>query len=106
METHALLHARYRHSVVRAWHQPARLEASDLIYPLFICEQPDAIEAIEALPHQVRVGVGRLQEHLQPLVDAGLQAVLLFGVGYICTIASPHTNASITAVYRCCRSRA
>ncbi len=40
----------------------------------------NAVEEIKSLPGQARYGVNKLQEFLQPIVDNGLESVLLFGV--------------------------
>ncbi|XP_072045112.1 delta-aminolevulinic acid dehydratase-like [Amphiura filiformis] len=75
------LHSGYRHEVSRAWQcVNTSIDATNLIYPLFIIENPDGEEAIDAMPGQSRLGIGRLQAFLQPLIEKGLKTVLLFGV--------------------------
>lgn len=47
---------------------------------VFITDEPDAKITLGNLPNQYRWGVNRLEEFLRPLVDRGLQSVILFGV--------------------------
>ena len=43
-------------------------------------DEDDAVEEITSLPGQARYGVNRLVEALTPIVNNGLDSVLLFGV--------------------------
>jgi len=54
------------------------------MYPIFITDDPEASVPIPSLPGQRRWGVNKLQEFLQPLVEKGLQSVILFGVPLQC----------------------
>ncbi|KAJ3063683.1 hypothetical protein HDU98_000522 [Podochytrium sp. JEL0797] len=75
------LHSSLSHPVLREWALNSNtLSASSLVYPVFITSEADAIEPIAAMPGVARYGVNRLAEMLRPLVDQGLQTVLLFGV--------------------------
>ncbi|PKI83101.1 Hem2p [Malassezia vespertilionis] len=47
---------------------------------LFITDEADAKIALGGMPNQHRWGVNRLEEFLRPLVERGLQSVILFGV--------------------------
>ena len=55
------------------------------MYPIFITDDPEASVPIPSLPGQRRWGVNKLEEFLQPLVEKGLQSVILFGVPLKCT---------------------
>ncbi|KAK3756372.1 hypothetical protein RRG08_038861 [Elysia crispata] len=78
---HAILHSGYHHPTLRAWNSNnTTITADNLLYPLFIVDDPDAVQPIASMPGQSRYGVNRLVEALSPLVDMGLKAVLLFGV--------------------------
>jgi len=55
-----------------------------LMYPIFITDDPDASEIIATLPGQRRWGIDRLEEFMAPLVEKGLQSVILFGVPMKC----------------------
>nr|XP_020664846.1 delta-aminolevulinic acid dehydratase [Pogona vitticeps] len=81
MQPEALLHSGYFHPILRSWQATATaLDASHLIYPIFITDTPDAVEPIASLPGQARYGVKKLEELLRPLVADGLKCVLIFGV--------------------------
>lgn len=81
MQVDSLLHSGYFHPVLRSWQAAATaFNATNLIYPIFVTDSPDAVELIASLPGQARYGVNKLQEVLQPLVADGLKCVLIFGV--------------------------
>ncbi|KFV64552.1 Delta-aminolevulinic acid dehydratase, partial [Dryobates pubescens] len=76
-----ILHSGYFHPVLRSWQcTTTAFDASNLIYPIFVTDSPDAVEPIPSLPGQARYGVNRLEEMLSPLVGDGLKCVLIFGV--------------------------
>jgi len=54
------------------------------MYPIFVTDDPNASVLIPSLPGQHRWGVNRLKEFLGPLVEKGLQSVILFGVPLDC----------------------
>uniref|UniRef100_A0A8C3LK10 Delta-aminolevulinic acid dehydratase n=1 Tax=Chrysolophus pictus TaxID=9089 RepID=A0A8C3LK10_CHRPC len=81
MQAESLLHSGYFHPVLRSWQCTATtFNASNLIYPIFVTDSPDAVEPIASLPGQARYGVNKLEGMLQPLVEDGLKCVLIFGV--------------------------
>ncbi|XP_059162610.1 delta-aminolevulinic acid dehydratase-like [Physella acuta] len=81
MASHAILHSGYHHPTLRAWQsQGTTICPDNLMYPLFIVDDPDAVQDIKSMPDQHRYGVNRLREAVGPLVEKGLKAVLLFGV--------------------------
>ena len=45
-------------------------------------DDPEAEQEISGMPGIYRFGVNRLENHLQPAVEAGLNSVLLFGVPF------------------------
>lgn len=55
-----------------------------LMYPIFITDDTEASDIIPTLPGQRRWGVNKLQGFLEPLVQKGLQSVILFGVPFTC----------------------
>lgn len=75
-----MLHPGYGHKTLHAWHSPAPLAASSLVFPLFVVDDDDAKQVIGSMPGQFRWGVNRLPEALDEPVANGLAAVLLFGV--------------------------
>ncbi|NXK93270.1 HEM2 dehydratase, partial [Formicarius rufipectus] len=81
MQAESVLHSGYCHAVLRAWQSTATtFSATNLIYPIFVTDSPDAVEPIPSLPGQARYGVNKLEGMLQPLVEDGLKCVLIFGV--------------------------
>ncbi|KAM8934770.1 delta-aminolevulinic acid dehydratase [Pelodytes ibericus] len=81
MQTDSLLHSGYFHPVLRAWQASATsINATNLMYPIFVTDSPDAVEVIASLPGQARYGVNKLEEMLRPLVEDGLKSILIFGV--------------------------
>ncbi|XP_019365931.1 PREDICTED: delta-aminolevulinic acid dehydratase [Gavialis gangeticus] len=81
MQADSILHSGYFHPILRSWQTTATaFDASNLIYPIFVTDNPDAEEPIASLPGQARYGVNRLEGMLRPLVEDGLKCVLIFGV--------------------------
>ncbi|KAK3088025.1 hypothetical protein FSP39_013628 [Pinctada imbricata] len=81
MTDHVILHSGYFHPVLRSWQSAdTTIRAENLIYPLFITDEQDAVQEIASMPGQARYGVKRLQKFLEPLVKDGLKCVLIFGV--------------------------
>lgn len=77
----SLLHAGYAHPTSRAWQSQSRnLTKSMFMYPIFICDEPDAAKDLSSMPGQKRWGVNQLAAFLGPLVQKGLGSVILFGV--------------------------
>ena len=72
------IHAASSHPTIRKWHTPPRFDKSQLVYPIFVTN--GETEAIKSMPDQYRWNVDQLPELLDPLVEAGLASVLLFGV--------------------------
>lgn len=53
----------------------------DLIQPFFVSEEDDALERpIESMPGQYQLGVDKLLEHVEDVVEKGISSVILFGV--------------------------
>ncbi|XP_022085092.1 delta-aminolevulinic acid dehydratase-like [Acanthaster planci] len=76
-----IFHSGLHHEVLRTWQSGnVHIDPSNLIYPIFITDNENAVEPIDSLPGQSRYGVNRLVELLEPLVKMGLKSVLLFGV--------------------------
>jgi porphobilinogen synthase len=57
-----------------------RLDASDLIAPVFVDATTDERVAIESMPGQVRVPVEESVDRVEEVRETGVQAVMLFGV--------------------------
>ncbi len=83
MNLNQLLHRprRLRHSnALRNLVQETRLHPHDFIYPIFIVEGQNLKQPIVSMPEQFRWSVDRLPEILDQVVQADIQAVLLFGI--------------------------
>lgn len=80
----SILQGGYQHPVSRSWQAKQQLTKSMLMYPIFITDDPDASTIIATLPGQRRWGVNKLEEFIGPLVQKGLQSVILFGVPLTC----------------------
>jgi len=65
---------------VRDLVRETHLHPEDMIYPLFVQETSSSPEPIEAMPGQFRHTIGSLVEECEKAVEAGLEAVLLFGI--------------------------
>lgn len=50
------------------------------MYPMFISDDPEALDAIASLPGQYRIGTNKLVEFMNPLIKKGLKSVIIFGV--------------------------
>jgi porphobilinogen synthase len=57
-----------------------KLSVDDLIYPMFILDQPDQRETIVSMPGIERVGINELLREAETLVKLGIPAVALFPV--------------------------
>lgn len=77
------LHQAQSHAILRSWQNGANdvNHHTDFVLPMFIVNDDDAVEAIDAMPGVNRYGCNKAIEYLEPLVRAhGLRAVLLFPV--------------------------
>ncbi|ORY93747.1 delta-aminolevulinic acid dehydratase [Syncephalastrum racemosum] len=75
-----ILHGGYHTAVSRQWQAERQLSKSMLMYPIFITDDPEALEPIPSLPGQYRIGVDKLKGLIEPLYEKGLRSVILFGV--------------------------
>ena len=50
------------------------------VWPVFVVEGSNREESIESMPGQARYSVDRLCEVLKPVVDSGVNSILIFGV--------------------------
>ena len=77
-----LLHSGYSGPVMRAWQCGGKdkLTPDNLMWPVFLVEDPEGREEIPSLPGVYRMGVNVLMQAVQQLVPHGLKSVLLFAV--------------------------
>ena len=57
-----------------------RIDASSLIYPMFVMDGENRVEEIASLPGQNRYTVDRMDEELDRLTRAGVKSLMLFGI--------------------------
>ncbi len=69
-----------RTSALRRLVAETELSANDLIYPVFVLEGKDRIEAVPSMPGVNRLSVDRLISHLAEANDLGIPAIALFPV--------------------------
>ncbi|CAA7259042.1 unnamed protein product [Cyclocybe aegerita] len=84
MDISSILQGGYAHPTSRKWQAKTQLSKSMFMYPIFITDDPKASVEIPTLPGQRRWGVDRLEEFLTPLIEKGLESVILFGVPLSC----------------------
>ncbi len=66
--------------VLRKMVRETRMDASSLVYPMFVIEGNNIKEEISAMPGQYRYSVDCMEEKLIQLADAGVSSVMLFGI--------------------------
>ncbi|XP_059619636.1 delta-aminolevulinic acid dehydratase [Phlebotomus argentipes] len=75
------LHASISNATVRQWAESGtEISPANLMYPVFVVENDDAVEEIPSMPGVKRYGASVLMEVLAPLVAKGLKSILIFGV--------------------------
>ena len=67
-------------AVMRRLTRETRISKSALVYPVFVKEGNRILEDIPSLDGQKRCSPDRLPELLEPVVKAGVQSILLFGL--------------------------
>ena len=70
---------RSRHAIRRFW-QEHHLGAHDLIMPVLITASPHLAGPISNISEMVRYGLASIEAHVTALLQAGINAVMLFGV--------------------------
>lgn len=66
--------------VLRKMVRETRMDKSSLVYPMFVMEGNNIKEEIPSMMGQYRYSVDRMEEKLTELYDAGVSAVMLFGI--------------------------
>ncbi|XP_037933912.1 delta-aminolevulinic acid dehydratase-like [Teleopsis dalmanni] len=75
------LHSGIHHATLRSLQEcGCEITPHNLMYPLFLINQDDAVEPVGSMPGIMRMGLNKLRAHLTPLVAKGLGSVLLFGI--------------------------
>jgi porphobilinogen synthase len=81
MEISSLLHSGYQHELTRKWNSSPSLNASNLMFPVFIHAGKEK-EPIDSLPNQSRYSLDSIQPEFEKLVQKGLKSILIFGVPF------------------------
>ena len=69
-----------RSEALRDMVRETRLSARSLVYPLFVCPGAGVKEEIRSMPGNYHWSVDRLTEECKSVFDAGVPAVMLFGI--------------------------
>ncbi len=69
-----------RSEALRDMVRETRLSARSLVYPLFVCPGTGVKEEIRSMPGNYHWSVDRLTEECKSVFDAGVPAVMLFGI--------------------------
>jgi porphobilinogen synthase len=69
-----------RNERMRNMVRETELDKDDLIFPIFVADGEDLKVPVPSMPGVYQWSLDRLDEELQEVVDAGISAVLLFGV--------------------------
>ncbi|PLW05500.1 hypothetical protein PCANC_24688 [Puccinia coronata f. sp. avenae] len=99
-----VLQGGYAHPLTQSLQAERSLTKDMLMFPIFISDNPDAKEPIDSFPNQYRLGLNVLEGFLRPLIEKGLQSVILFGVPMKCqkdargTPADDATGPTISAI--------
>ena len=66
--------------VLRKMVRETRVDASSLVYPMFVADGSGSIEEIEAMPGQYRYTVDMTDRKIESLLRAGVSSIMLFGI--------------------------
>jgi len=69
-----------RTSAMRSLTFKVRVHPSDLVYPMFVDETAKAPVPISSMPGCFRISISHLADEAKKVLDAGIKAVLLFGI--------------------------
>ena len=65
---------------MRSFVRETRISVEDLIYPMFVIEGENIKNPIPSMPGICQYSLDRMEEELQRVTEAGIPAVLLFGI--------------------------
>ncbi|GBP08239.1 Delta-aminolevulinic acid dehydratase [Eumeta japonica] len=76
-----VLQGGYFHPTLRKLQEPnTTIEPHNLMYPIFLLENNEAMQPVSSMPNVFRYGINKLIPVLQELVEKGLKSILLFGI--------------------------
>ncbi len=93
-----------RTALIRDMVRETHVRADDLIYPMFVHETGSQPEPIDAMPGQTRHTVDSLLVAAEQVVDAGVKAVMLFGIPGVKDEAGSQAYATDGIVQRALRA--
>lgn len=67
-------------AIIRNMVRETRISKDSLIYPMFFEEGENIFEEIKSMPGQYRMSIDRCDSVIKELLDAGVGAVMLFGI--------------------------
>ncbi len=65
---------------IRSMMQETRLHPKDFVYPVFVIEGDNIKNPVESMPGVFQYSIDRLDEILEPVKEAGIGGVMLFGI--------------------------
>ena len=69
-----------RNETLRRMVRETRLSADNLVFPLFVRDEAHACRPISSMPGQFQWGIAEVADQAAKAADAGVPAVLLFGI--------------------------
>ncbi|XP_037963730.2 delta-aminolevulinic acid dehydratase [Plutella xylostella] len=76
-----VLQGGYFHPTLRRLQEPdTSIEPHNLMYPIFLLENDDAVQPVASMPNVYRYGINQLMVALKELVAKGLKSILIFGI--------------------------
>ncbi|RVE55213.1 hypothetical protein evm_000111 [Chilo suppressalis] len=76
-----ILQGGYFHSTLRKLQEPnTSIEPHNIMYPVFLLENDDALQPVSSMPNVYRYGINQLILNLKDLVAKGLKSILIFGI--------------------------
>ncbi|CAG9783328.1 unnamed protein product [Diatraea saccharalis] len=76
-----ILQGGYFHSTLRKLQEPnTSIEPHNIMYPVFLLENDNALQPVSSLPNVNRYGINQLMLALKDLVAKGLKSILIFGI--------------------------
>ncbi|EGR29745.1 hypothetical protein IMG5_149280 [Ichthyophthirius multifiliis] len=73
------IHSAYKFQACRNWYKNI-LTAHNLVYPIFVLDEPDIEQEIKTMPGIKRYGYKNIITHLEPLIAKGLKSIIIFGI--------------------------
>ncbi|XP_045761717.1 delta-aminolevulinic acid dehydratase [Maniola jurtina] len=76
-----VLQGGYFNSTLRKLQEPnTSIEPHNIMYPVFLLENEDAMQTVSSMPNVFRYGINKLIPALTELVEKGLKSILIFGI--------------------------